>query len=203
LQPLLSQVNKNSAKDPAIYGKNIKGQYYKYTGISHLDSALHYIGVRETSNNWGKYIKDWLRERGIRSAANWCASFVSSMLDKGGSESPTVRSALAKKFITKASIPAKDVLLGIYSPPIGSVTIWSHGDSWRGHIGFSLTQWINGKAQTVEGNANNQVKQCSRKIEPYNEFRIVYFTEVKYEKKYSYSKYSPYIDNLRPIISLW
>lgn len=157
--------------------KTVSGKYYKATGIPHLDTAISYIGVRETGNNSGKQVSVFQKVTGTGAGANWCASFVSYCLDKGKVTWFKIRSALAQAFITKKSIRASRVLLGIETVPRGALAIWKHGNTWRGHIGI-VYSWLKGAGMIVEGNTANAVKMMYRRIIPNEYFRIVYFTVI-------------------------
>lgn len=155
---------------------------YSYTALSqvpkHIDYALDYVGLTErTGNNDGTQIEIWQRAVGVSKGANWCAVFVSAMLTKAHVKYPSIRSALAKKFITNKSINARQVYFYNKIIPMGYILIWTHGQTWKGHTGFVLN-WKGKSGRTVEGNCQNSVKIMYRKIEPYNYFRIIYFTPV-------------------------
>jgi hypothetical protein len=174
--------------------KNYKGEIVKVTGIPHLDSALSYVGVTEEKNP--ELIAKWCKNVGVSSKAQWCAVFVSNMLDKGKTVLPKLRAALARRFVEKTSILAKDVVKGITKVPSGYMAIWQRGNTINGHIGFVLTEVSGAKSfQTVEGNTTpNRVKgkkpeysggaveQKTRKIEPMAFFAIKWFSKVSYAK---------------------
>ena len=99
-----------------------------------------------------------------------------------------MKSALARAFINRKSIKARDVLLGIIKVPSGSLVIWGKGTTIYGHIGFTDGIWYK-KGKTVEGNtsSNNKGSQSNgdcvanknRTIQPYNYFRITHFTVIE------------------------
>lgn len=153
------------------------GKLYKTTGIPHLDTAISYIGVRESGNNSGKQVSIFQKVTKTEAGANWCASFVSYCLDKANVTWFKIRSALSQAFITKKSIKATRVLLGIETIPPGALAIWKHGNTWRGHIGIVYI-WFKGAGKIVEGNTANAVKMMNRRITPNEFFRIVYFTVI-------------------------
>lgn len=93
-----------------------------------------------------------------------------------------VRSAVARHYIIKGAISAKDVLSGKKIIPAGSLVIWQRGTSWQGHIGLTTKEWRGAKGQTVEGNTSSlsdrsggNVEMKIRTIQPHNYFRITHF----------------------------
>jgi len=142
-----------------------------------LPTAYKYYGVKETSKNSSEIIDKFNEHVGVPKGSNWCASFVSYVLDEVGVSYPTVRSAVARKFITEFSIKAKHVYKGYAEVYPGWLAIWQHGNTWRGHIGFVIW-WHRLSGKTIEGNTNNKVDIQYRKLELSKYFRITHFTPV-------------------------
>lgn len=160
--------------------------------LRHMDTAKFYIGTTEkTGKNDGPEVEMFLKSVGLKKGAQWCAAFVSyNLIAAKNVKEPTVRSGLARSFVTKKSIKAVDVLRKIKKIPIGSLVIWRKGTSISGHIGILNKDWIGEKGSTVEGNTSSGtagsqydgggVYARTRKIEPANYFRITDFTLVAY-----------------------
>ena len=142
------------------------------------------IGVRESGENRGKDVRKYQATVAKGTGFNWCAAFVRWCLDSSHATYPTVRSALAQKYITKKSIKAKHVAKGYVTVPPGSLIIWKRGETIFGHIGI-VVSWDKMKGVTIEGNTSGLknwqgVHKCNRQIrEGY--FRIEYFTPVSYD----------------------
>lgn len=153
----------------------------------HLDTARKYVGVREVGSNRGPEVEMFLRSVGARPGNSWCAAFGGYCLTAGKAKSPTVRKALARAYVTSKSIKAREVIEGRYTPPPGTIIIWRKGDTIFGHFAF-VEFWQKKSGTTVEGNTGpdggrdgDGVYRKKRTINPYAEFRITDFTEVKYD----------------------
>ena len=160
----------------------------------HIKYSLRYLGYQESKNNSGDFV-DWLLEScGIRpgSGAAWCAGFVSRMMSMANVSSPSKRTALAMGYRNKESIKARDVAIGgvKLSKEKWYLVIWQKGTTSFGHIGFLYVSnnkefWViegNGAASDSGDQSNGgMVVIRRREIKPYAYFRIVWFTEIKYE----------------------
>lgn len=156
----------------------------------HLEIALSYEGVTEVERNTGPEIDRFLSAVGLKPGLNYCAAFVSYVLDQADVAYPTVRSGIARHFITNQSIDARDVLRGTHTIPPGYIAVWGNGDTWRGHTGFNTCKWKGPVGCTIEANTSpgtlgnqrsgNGVYQRERSIQPGSYFRIVAFTPVRY-----------------------
>lgn len=113
---------------------------------------------------------------GWKRGLNWCAYFVSMILDKTNNRTITIRSPMARKFITKKSIPARRVLQGSVVVKRNWLMIWQRGSTIFGHIGFVRRQSGKNQFSTIEGNTDNKVLNKIRKIQPLSYFRITHFT---------------------------
>ncbi|GIV50665.1 MAG: hypothetical protein KatS3mg038_1186 [Candidatus Kapaibacterium sp.] len=100
-----------------------------------LDTARNYLHVRETSPNCSRDIERFLRSVGLPCGYAWCAAFVRYCLDAGRALF-AVRSASARAYITRKSIAAKHVVKGYRTIERGWLAVWTHSQSWTGHIGF-------------------------------------------------------------------
>lgn len=154
---------------------------------AYIDTALTYVHVRETGNNDGKEVRMFLKSVGLGKGYSWCAAFISYCLKVTASKFP-VRSAVARKFITKHSIKAQDVLLGKYTPKRGDLIIWQRGETPYGHIAGNVKTIARNLFQSIEGNTSSGAKGNQhdgngvyirlRSIQPSNYFRITHFTPV-------------------------
>ena len=162
----------------------------------HLKYALRYIGYQEEKNNSGSFV-DWLLEScNIKpgSHASWCSGFVSKMMDLADVSYPEKRTALAMGYRDKSSIKARDVAYGGVHLEKNKwyLVIWQKGTTSFGHIGFLYVD-KNKTFYVIEGNgaSGNSGDQSNggmvvlrqRTIQPYAYFRIVWFTEIKYERR--------------------
>jgi hypothetical protein len=158
----------------------------------HIQSALSFVGVKEkTGHNDGVAVEMFLHSVGLHKGDSWCGAFVGFNLTTAQVDLPKMRSGLAVNYITKTSIAAKDVLIGVKQVPDGSIFIFRHGTTIHGHTGFVL-HWNKSSGSTVEGNTSSGtagsqsdgdgVYKRTRYIQPANYFRIVYFTPVTYSK---------------------
>lgn len=156
----------------------------------HLSIALTYKGITEVEKNTGPEIDRFLENLGLDSGLNYCAAFVSYVLDQADIESPPVRSGVAQHFITDRSIESKQVLRGAVTIPEGDIIVWKRGNSWQGHTGFVVGEWAGASGLTIEANTTpgplgdqrrgQGIYKRERTIEPANYFRITHFTPVKY-----------------------
>jgi len=161
--------------------------------LAHLDLAESYIGTTElTGNNDGLEVEQFLRSVGLSKGNPYCAAFISFILDETpGIKSPTIKTALASKFITNESIDARHVLRGMESIPEGTIVIWQKGNTIFGHAGFVEEQLSRSEFTTIEANTGSGtygdqsdgdgVWRRQRSIMPGNYFRITNFTRVEYE----------------------
>lgn len=163
--------------------------------IAHLDLAESYIGTTElTGNNDGLEVEQFLGSVGLSKGNPYCAAFISYILDETpGIKSPTIRTALASKFITNESIDARHVLRGTQVIPDGTIVIWQKGNTIFGHAGFVESQLSRSEFTTIEANTGSGtygdqsdgdgVWRRQRSIVPGNYFRITKFTRVEYEHR--------------------
>ena len=160
----------------------------------HIKIALGYVGVVEKEGNRGVVI-DSINRKYAYIGAPYCASFISWILNKADKIkkvlTPKIRTARARKFITKNSISASEVLLKKIKLSKKYIVIWGKGNTPFGHGGFTYKNWLNGKGQTIEANTSSGKKGSqrngtgiwirTRKIEPLNYFRIIAFTAIEYK----------------------
>lgn len=150
--------------------------------------AQQYVGITEQKPNRGPQIDKWNTHAGVPLGSSYCAAFISFVLDSANVEYPTVRSALAQKYITDKSIKATDVLAGYQEIPAGYLVIWKKGGTWMGHIGITASKWENNIGLTIEANTSptnkgdqrngDGVWKKQRRIDPTAYFRITHFTPV-------------------------
>jgi len=170
------------------------------SGVPHLDTALAYVGTRETRGrpNRGGHVDRFARLGArMEPPISWCAAFTSYVLravgrDVTDTRGVSVLGAVATRHITSSSIDARGVQRGAARPPVGSLVIWRRGATWQGHIGFVVQDDVHPGAwrlrcgRTVEGNTSSGatgsqadgdgVYRRQRCIEPGAYFRIVAFT---------------------------
>jgi len=154
---------------------------------AHLDTAVSYVGTREQGHNSGQIVAKFLHSVNLPVGNPWCAAYGSYDLTAAHTLRPRIRSALATNFITKYSIPAKEVLRGIIKIKPGTIGIMRHGSSIHGHFYF-VVRWHKATGITVEGNTRppgmpngpQGVWIKHRNIVPGNYFRTVDFTPVSY-----------------------
>lgn len=149
--------------------------------------AQEYTFVRESGDNDGTEVRLFLRSVGLGKGHSWCAAFISYCLDGIRSAFP-VRSAVARAFITKKSIKARDVLIGKYMPKRNDLVIWRRGETPFGHIAALIIVKRFNLFETIEGNTSsgnrgsqhngNGVYVRIRSIMPGNYFRITHFTPI-------------------------
>ncbi len=159
----------------------------KTANILYIDTAFSYVGVKEaTGKNDGAVIERFLKSVGRKKGDSWCAAFVSYCLTAVNHPFP-VRSGLSRAFVTKQSIYATKVLQGQKEVACGDLAIWQNGNTISGHIAIVViadkTKFI-----TIEGNTSSGQKGTQadgdgvyireRTIQPYNYFRIKWFTKI-------------------------
>ena len=114
--------------------------------------------------------------------ASWCAAFVKWCLDLANIKLPQKVTGLARSLRNKNTFSAMDVLNGKKKVKCGYIIIWQKGKTIYGHTGFADSDWDGIKGKTVEGNSSDGKKEGvrfqTRMIEPFNYFRIKYFTPV-------------------------
>ena len=79
--------------------------------------AQSYSNIKETGENAGFNDKEFerkMKDKPIywKKSLQWCAFFLSLCLEESDAIFPTIRSGSSQRFITKQSIPFKDVLYG-------------------------------------------------------------------------------------------
>ncbi len=153
-----------------------------------IETARKYVGTTERGGpNRGPEVDRWNRAVGAPLGSPWCGAYTSGVLTEAGAREPRVRTALAKGFVTKASFSASSVLVGRYKPKPGDVVVWTRRSG--GHVGFIEQARSPDTFVTIEGNTSSGkrgsqwngdgVYRRTRRIEPYNAFRIIAFTPVR------------------------
>jgi hypothetical protein len=145
-----------------------------------VEQARKYLGVCEKNNRnfSSKEFEAKLCSVGWREGRNWCAYFVSLVLNETNNRNVKIRSGLAQNFILRNSISAKRVLSG-YQVKKDWLVIWKRGETIFGHIGFVEAQVKRDKIHTIEGNSDNCVREQYRYIRPLDYFRITHFTRTR------------------------
>lgn len=156
----------------------------------HVTVARSYIGtVEKGGNNRGPEVKLFLKSVGLDQGNPWCAAFVSFCLTESKATYPTKRTALARAFISKRSVRAKDVLLGRVDIAAGWLSIYGKGNTVFGHIEI-VTAFSTKKrtGRSIGGNTSSGrqerdgdgVWEKAFSIQPGNYFRITHFEPVEY-----------------------
>jgi hypothetical protein len=150
-----------------------------------LQIAKSFVGIKEEKTNGGYWVDRFLRSVGLRTGNQWCGAFVGFCLDSAKVTSIKVRSGLARRYVTKQSIKAKEVMQKNITIPSGSILVWRRGNTLFGHVGF-VKQWKGKSGTTIEGNTSSGTRgsqndgdgvyQRNRSIYPLNYFRITDFT---------------------------
>ncbi len=160
----------------------LKTANYKY-----IDTAFSYVGTTElTGHNDGYNVEKFLKSVGRKKGDSWCAAYVSYCLT--AVKHPfKVRSGLARNFVTKQSILSSDVIKKIKKIEPGYLVIWQRGNTINGHVGFVVDVGEK-NITTIEGNTSSGEKGAQadgdgvyirkRIIQPYNYFRIKWFTNI-------------------------
>lgn len=147
-----------------------------------IEVARKYIGLREIPSNRGPMVEIFQASVGIPPGAPWCAAFVRWVLDNSNKKCFPIRSPLARKYITRFSVPAKFVAKGYRKVSSNFLAVWKRGNNYNGHIGF-VVSWNLNSGFTIEGNTRpddgsppDGVFLRSRSIFSHSNFRIIYFT---------------------------
>lgn len=127
---------------------------------------------------------------GLKPPSPYCAAAVSAWIGWAGVDYPKIKTGLASNFITKKSIPASKVLVGLVKVPPGTIVIWRRGDTIFGHVGLVRSEWSGKDGETIEANTSSGIRGSQsdgdgiynrkRSIAPDNPFRITHFTLVSY-----------------------
>jgi hypothetical protein len=152
-----------------------------------IQVAESYEGLREVGYNRGITVDSMNRNCGNKPGSSWCAAFVYWCLDKAHIKYDNKKSGLARSLINKNSISAWDVINGKKKVLCGMAGIFQKGKTIFGHAIFIDEDWKSISGKTIEGNTNKAgssdgdgVYEKTRKIEPYNYFRLIKFTAFNY-----------------------
>lgn len=134
-----------------------------------LRIAQTQVGVKEDppGSNWGPKVRRYLAAAGIKVPAPWCAAFVTWCYAQAGKK---------LTFPNRASVGffedwAKKEGFLVTKPQRGDLVVYRwDDDDWPDHIGFiekvTAIKWNSkefaGRATTIEGNWDNQVKRGTR-----------------------------------------
>lgn len=157
----------------------------------HLAIVARWTGQTEAKPNRSPLIDSINRYVGNPLGSSYCAATVVYALHLAGATYPTERTGLASRLITKRSISAKKVLMGVQSIPAGSIIIWRKGETIFGHAGFVVETWQGATGKTWEANTSpgkqgdqrngDGMYYRTRTIYPLEYFRITHFTPVSYD----------------------
>ena len=143
----------------------------------HVIIAESYVGIVEKSNR-GVAVDLFNLNVGNPIGSEWCSAFVKWCLDLAQIKMPQTITGLARSQVNKNSFTAWDVLNGKKKIKCGYILTWQSGKTIHGHTGFADEDWDKISGKTVEGNASDGVRQLTRRIEPFNYFRIKWITPV-------------------------
>jgi hypothetical protein len=155
-----------------------------------IDTAKRYVGIKElTGHNDGYFIEKFLKSVGRKKGDSYCAAFVSYCATKSFVKYPGIRSGLARSFKLPGFIKATDVFYGARIPA-GSLVGFENIGTWSGHIEILKKDSQGSTLYTIGANTSNGLKgsqsdgngiyERTRKVCPYGQFRITWFTRVKY-----------------------
>ncbi len=160
-------------------------------------------GVKEVplGSNRGPKVEQFLASVGLFPSKDrpgkwksypYCAAFISFCLERAGNiETPEIRTAGARKFITRKSIEARGVLRAGTAIAPGTLVIWARNarnpKDTSGHVGFVL-DWEGQAGTTLEANTGSGQRGSQRDgdgvyvrkrmLSPGSAFRITHFTPV-------------------------
>ena len=146
------------------------------SGTDHIEIALLYENCLDCA-------PIFLEPRGLAGNHDYCAAFVSYVLDRAEAVQPSVRSARAAHFVKPNSIEARHVIRGSYQVRKGDLIVWTKEFS---HIGIATEDWEGLKGRTIEGNTtapDSNVRGVFSKVRdfsPASYFRPRYVTNVSY-----------------------
>lgn len=145
--------------------------------------AKSYSNIKEIGENAGfndKVFQKKMNDIGWRKSLQWCAFFLSLCLDESDSKYPTIRSGGSQKFITKKSIPFKEVLLGRKKLTKPYIIVYTNKNSITGHVDIVLKQISNTTFLVIGGNVGDKVTTRTIKYNANSAQRINCFTEIGY-----------------------
>ena len=149
--------------------------------------ANNEIGYHEEGNNWTKYARDLDAIHyfnGNKQNVAWCATFTSWCIWKASSPDPK-GTALAAQYQPKSDNCGCGVKFNaqyyknkkkFYSKPEEGDVFFTDG---YGHTGFVKEVNSNGTFKTIEGNHNNKVDSCTRRVSDMEGFGRPWYTAEK------------------------
>ncbi len=150
-----------------------------------VEIASLYVNHHEDHKNRSELIDYWNVRMGVPLGSNYCATFVSFVLDSAKVIYPTLRSARAQDYITQKSIPSSRVAGG-KTIPAGYLAVWKRGNSWMGHVEIVREDWSGNSGKTIGANTSptdsgdqrqgNGVYKKNRHIDHTAFFRLSHFT---------------------------
>lgn len=170
---------------------DLKGVKNMTTAKQVMDLAKSYIGANESSAKYTEIInaynahKPLARGTLMRRDWDWCAVFVSVMFIKLNATNLS-GAEMSVGFFRDNHFKPKGIWLGrIPTPQQGDIITWDwNGNGWPDHIGF-VDYVKNGRVYTVEGNANEAVRQLNYAL---TDKRIYGYARPKYASKSSVVK---------------
>lgn len=148
--------------------------------------AQSYSNIKETgTNNAGFNDKEFerkMKDKPIywKKSLQWCAFFLSLCLEESDAIFPTIRSGSSQKFITKQSIPFKDVLYGKKKLDKPCIIVYTNGNSITGHVDIVLKQISKTEFLVIGGNVGDKVTMRTIKYNANSAQRINCFTPIGY-----------------------
>lgn len=113
------------------------------------------LNVRETGENRGEVVEQYLRSAGLGPGFPWCAAFVNSCYRRAGARQSELPPHPASACNWREWSNSCGWL--VMKPERGDLFGWCDKAKWRGHVGFVVTvrrvlgiTWLT----TIEGNTN-------------------------------------------------
>jgi hypothetical protein len=161
-----------------------------YSQTALIDTAKRYVGVREkTGHNDGYFVEMFQNFVGIPKYSSYCGAFVSYCLTKAHAIYPRTRSGSSRAFKKESSIKSIDVFYGA-RVPAGSLVGFELVGTANGHIEITTKDNQGATIETIGANTSNGLKGSQydgngvyariRRIVPYGQLPIKWFTLVKY-----------------------
>ena len=138
-------------------------------------------------------INKWLGSVGLPPGNPWCSAMASYALDFSGTQSPEVRSGLARNFVYQTPnslhVQAAKVLRGEITAEKGWMVVYQRGNTIYGHNGFITENWSGADGVYISGNTSppsggsefsgGGVWEKPATIRPGSAFRITDFIIIK------------------------
>ncbi|NJK69335.1 MAG: alpha/beta fold hydrolase [Microcoleus sp. SU_5_3] len=152
-----------------------------------LNVARSYIGVREQGgDNRGRQVEEFQRAIGGAAAEAWCMSFAQYCIKAAESETQANSQVTQSEHCLTVWNGSPSQLRSSRPEP-GSLVIWRHGNSSKGHVGIVEAVNSDGTFTTIEGNTSDSsginregdgVYRKQRDLDGAGDMRVVGFLKV-------------------------